>query len=226
MTRVDPAALRVYVLTSAAFGGRSHRDVAAAAIAGGATAVQLRAPELSDDELLEVAIELADRCREAGVLFVVNDRPDVAVASRAAGAHLGQRDDLGGARSSLGPDGVLGISVGSVEQTRVAVDRGADYVAVTVWGTATKPEAVPGGLGLVREIADASSVPVVGIGGIDATNAASVLASGAAGVAVISAVAAAPDPVEATRALAHALDLEPSGSRPGRRGEARGGMMT
>jgi thiamine-phosphate pyrophosphorylase len=208
MTLVDPRALRVYVLTSASFAGRSHLDVAAAAIAGGATAVQLRAPELPDDELLQVAIELAERCREAGVLFVVNDKPDVAVASGAGGAHVGQGDDLDGARASLGPDGVLGISVGSVEQTLAAVDRGADYVAATVWGTPTKPEATPGGLELVREIAGASTVPVVGIGGIDAANAASVLAAGATGVAMISAVAAAPDPVEATRAIARAVGID------------------
>jgi thiamine-phosphate pyrophosphorylase len=208
MTRVDPRALRVYVLTSASFAGRSHRDVAAAAIAGGATAIQLRAPELPDDELLQVAVDLAVRCREAGILFVVNDRPDVAVASGAGGAHVGQGDDLDGARASLGPDGVLGISVGSVEQTHAAVDRGADYVAVTVWGTPTKPEATPGGRELVRRIAGASPVPVVGIGGIDAANAASVLEAGAAGVAVISAVAAAPDPVEAARAIARAVGVD------------------
>ncbi len=208
MTQVDPRALRVYVLTSTAWGGRSHRDVAEAAIAGGATSVQLRAPDLMDDELLGLATELAARCREAGVLFVVNDRPDVALASGAGGAHVGQRDDLDGARALLGPEGVLGISVGSVEQTRVAVDRGADYVAVTVWTSPTKPEAIPGGLELVREIAGAAPVPVVGIGGIDATNAASVLAAGAAGVAVISAVAAAPDAVEATRQLVRAVGAD------------------
>jgi thiamine-phosphate pyrophosphorylase len=78
-------------------------------------------------------------------------------------------------------------------------------VAVTVRATPTKPEAEPGGLELVRRVADASPVPVVGIGGIDASNAADVITAGAAGVAVISAVAAADDPVEATRALAAAI---------------------
>jgi thiamine-phosphate pyrophosphorylase len=217
MTLVDPRALRVYVLTSASFAGRSHRVVAAAAIAGGATAIQLRAPELPDDELRPVAIDLAERCREADVLFIVNDRPDVAVASGADGVHVGQGDDLDGARASLGPDGVLGISVGSIEQAHAAVDRDADYVAVTVWGTPTKPEATPGGLELVREIAGASPIPVVGIGGIDAANAASVLAAGAAGVAMISAVAAAPDPVAATRSIARAVGIDDgtSGRRTG-----------
>jgi thiamine-phosphate pyrophosphorylase len=205
MTELDPRSLRVYVVTSSAFAHRSHRDVATAALEGGATAVQLRAPELGEDELLALASDLAERCAEAGVLFIVNDRPDVAVASRAGGAHLGQGDDLGDARSVLGPERVLGISVGSIEEMRDAVGRGADYVAVTVWATPTKPEAEPGGLELVRRVADASPVPVVGIGGIDASNAADVITAGAAGVAVISAVAAADDPVEATRALAAAI---------------------
>jgi thiamine-phosphate diphosphorylase len=208
MTELDPRSLRVYVLTSASFAGRSHREVAVAAIAGGATAIQLRAPELTDGQLLSLATELAERCSEAGILFIVNDRPDVAVRSDAAGAHVGRHDDVDGARATLGPGRVLGISVASVEETRAAVDRGADYVGVTVWATATKPQAAPGGLGLVREIAGASPVPVVGIGGIDAENAAQVIAAGAAGVAVISAVAASSDPVEATRELGHAVGLD------------------
>jgi thiamine-phosphate pyrophosphorylase len=205
MTELDPPSLRVYVVTSSAFGHRSHRDVATAALEGGATAVQLRGPELGDGELLELASDLAERCAEAGVLFIVNDRPDIAVASRAGGAHLGQGDDLDDARSVLGSERVLGISVGSIEEMRDAVGRGADYVAVTVWATPTKPEAEPGGLDLVRRVADASPLPVVGIGGIDESNAADVIAAGAAGVAVISAVASADDPVDATRALAAAV---------------------
>jgi thiamine-phosphate diphosphorylase len=205
MRELDPRSLRVYVITSASFGDRSHRDVAAAAIEGGATAIQLRAPELGDEELLALASDLAVRCAEADVLFIVNDLPEVAVASGARGAHVGQGDDLADARSVLGPDRVLGMSVGSLQELRAAVDRGADYVGVTVWATSTKPEAVPGGLELLRRIADASPVPVVGIGGIHVANAAQVIAAGAAGIAVISAVAAADDPVAATRALASAV---------------------
>ena len=205
MTVFDPGTLRVYVVTSGAFAGRSHAAVALAAIDGGATAVQLRAPELDDDELLTVARELAPRCAAAGVLFVVNDRPAVAVLSSADGAHVGQGDDRENARATLGPDRVLGISVTSASEARAAVDRGADYLGVTVWATPTKPEAPPGGIELVREVAGIVAVPVVGIGGIDPSNAADVIAAGAAGVAVISAVAAAPDPVAATRDLARAV---------------------
>jgi thiamine-phosphate pyrophosphorylase len=206
MAGVDPRALRVYVVTSARFAGRSHRDVAMAALDGGAGAIQLRAPELPDDELIRLGSELARACLDANVLFVVNDRPDVAVTVGAGGAHVGRDDDPSAARRWLGSDRVLGMSVDAAPRAREAEDRGADYLGVTVWATPTKPEATPGGLALVRTISAGSRLPVVGIGGIDAANAASVVGAGAVGVAVISAVAAAPDPIEATRELVRVVD--------------------
>jgi thiamine-phosphate pyrophosphorylase len=208
MKELAQGSLRVCVVTSASFGGRTHRDVAAAAIEGGATAIQLRAPELTDDALLALAGDLATRCAAAGVLFVVNDRPRVAVASDARGAHVGQGDDLEGARTTLGPDRVLGISVTTLAEARAAVELGADYLGVTVWATATKPEATPGGLELVRDVVESCPIPAVGIGGIHAGNAAAVIAAGASGVAVVSAVAGAPDPVEATRRLVRAVGVD------------------
>jgi thiamine-phosphate pyrophosphorylase len=204
---VDPAALGVYVVTSAAFGPRrDHGVVARAAIEGGATAVQLRAPDVDDDRLLPLASELAAACREAGVLFVVNDRLQVALDSGAAGVHLGQRDDPGNARPRLGAGRVLGISVEGVGEALSAERTGADYLGVTVWTTPTKPEAHALGLEGLAEVVAAVAIPVVGIGGISASNARLVLEAGAAGVAVISAVAAAPDPVAATRTLARLVE--------------------
>jgi thiamine-phosphate pyrophosphorylase len=201
MDRRSPR-LGVYVLTSSgSVPGRGHREVALAAIEGGADAVQLRAPERDDDELLPLAAALAGACRDAGVLFVVNDRLDVAVRSGACGVHLGQGDELAGARERLGPGAVLGVSVATPDQTRAAEAAGADYLGVTVWATPTKPEAEPRGLEGLRAIVAATSLPVVGIGGIDASNAGRVLDAGAVGVAVVSAVGAAPDPVAATREL-------------------------
>lgn len=198
----DPRSLRLYVVTSSGLvPGRDHVDVALAAIDGGATAVQLRAPELGRAELLAVAEELAERSRDAGVLFVVNDRVDVAVAVD-AGAHVGQGDDPKAARSLLGPGRPLGISVASVEQALAAQADGADYLGVTVWATPTKPEAEPRGIHGLRAVVDATSLPVVAIGGIDAGNAGEVIEAGASGVAVVSAVGAAADPVAATRELA------------------------
>jgi thiamine-phosphate pyrophosphorylase len=194
--------LGVYVVTAAGLvTGRGHAEVAAGAIEGGANALQLRAPEHRDEELLPLARELADRCRERGVLFIVDNRVELALACGAAGVHLGQGDPWPQARARLGPDLVLGVSVEDQEQASAAEAAGADYVGVTVFATATKPEAVPHGLGRVREISGATRLPVVGIGGINAANAREVLEAGAAGVAVVSAVAAAPDPAAATREL-------------------------
>jgi len=198
--------LGVYVVTAAGMvPGRGHAEVVIAAIEGGANAVQLRAPEHRDEELLPLAQELADRSRERGVLFIVDDRIELALACGAAGVHLGQGDPWQEARARLGPDLVLGVSVEDAAQASAAEAAGADYLGVTVFATRTKPDAVPGGLERVRDISAATPLPVVGIGGIDASNARQVLDAGAAGVAVISAVAAAPDPAAATRALVAAV---------------------
>jgi thiamine-phosphate pyrophosphorylase len=199
---LDPRSLGVYVVTSSGFvPGRSHRDVALAAIEGGATAIQLRAPELQDHELLPLAGELLGRCRDAGVLFVVNDRIAVAAAV-GAGAHVGRADGAERARATLGPEAVLGISVTTVVDALEAARLGADYLGLTVWATPTKPDAQPQGLHGLRAVVDAVALPVVAIGGVDAGNARAVLDAGASGIAVVSAVGAAEDPVAATARLA------------------------
>ncbi len=207
---LDPRSLGLYVLTSSGYvPGRGHLDVGLAAIEGGATAIQLRAPSLGDADLLPIATELANRCREARVLFLVNDRVEVAIASGADGAHVGQDDDPTAAREVLGPERVLGVSVLAPEEAETAAAAGADYLGVTIWATPTKPEAVPVDLDGLRSIVRATRLPVVGIGGIHIGNVHDVLAAGAAGVAVVSAVGAAPDPVAATArfaAVVHAFD--------------------
>ena len=207
MVRLEPRALDLYVVTTGTLvTGRAHGEIATAAGAGGATAVQLRAPELPDDRLLPLAAALARTCGEAGVLFFVNDRVEVSIRCDAAGAHVGQDEDLDAARSRLGPERILGVSVGDAEEARAAEAAGADYLGVTVWETPTKPDAVAAGLDGLRAVADASTLPVVGIGGIDVRNAREVLAAGAAGVAVIGAVATAADPTEAVRELRALVD--------------------
>jgi thiamine-phosphate pyrophosphorylase len=213
---IDPERFRVYVVTSSAFRGRWHTEIAEAAIVGGATALQLRAPEVGAEPLRVIASDLRARTRGTGIAFIVNDRADVAVAVDADGPHVGQGDSATAARSELGPGRILGISVPDVAQARRATSLGADYLGVTVWLTPTKPEAGSAGLEGLRQIAESTPLPVVGIGGIDASNAGDVIRAGAAGVAVISAVAGADDPVAATRdlraAVRAALD-ERGGSR-------------
>jgi len=202
MGAIDPERLRVHVITTSGLvPGRGHLEVAKAAAEGGADVVQLRAPELSDRELLSVARKIVRSCRRADVLFLVNNRIDIAIAAGAGGAHVGQGDHPETARERLGPRGVLGISVATPEQAHAAEKAGADYVGVTVFATPTKPEAVPIGLDGLRSIVEATSLPVVGVGGIDPSNARKVLAAGATGVAVVSAVGMTSDPVAATRRL-------------------------
>jgi thiamine-phosphate pyrophosphorylase len=207
MARLDPRTLRLYVVTSGtSAAGRTHRAVASAAVRGGATAVQLRGPELGDDELMPLAASLIETCAEAGVPLLVNDRIEVAVSVGAAGAHVGQEDDPATARGRLGSDRILGVSVRNAEDVWVAEMAGADYLGVTVWATDTKPGAVPVGLEGIRDVAAATALPVVGIGGIHAGNAREVLEAGAAGIAVIGAVAEAEDPVGAVRELRAMVD--------------------
>ncbi len=201
--------LRVYVITDRSFRGRSHQEVAEAALAGGATVLQLRDKEATGRQLLLLARQLVERARRAGVPVLVNDRVDVALAAGADGAHVGDEDlPVAEARRLLGSGRILGASAGTVEDAVRAEREGADYLGVgPVFPTGTKPDAGAAiGLEGLRRIAGAVRIPVVGIGGITAENAAAVVGAGAAGVAVISAVAAADDMVQATRRLREAVD--------------------
>jgi thiamine-phosphate pyrophosphorylase len=195
----------VVITSSGAVTGRGHREVAEAAIVGGAGTVQLRAPEMPDENLLPLAFVLADRCSQGNVMLIVNNQLEVAVTSGADGAHVGQADGDQEARELLGAEPILGVSVRGPADVADAEAAGADYLGVTVWRTPTKPEAKPAGLEGLRATASATHLPVVGIGGIDAGNAAKVIEAGAAGVAVVSSVGEASDPVSATRELVLAV---------------------
>lgn len=185
-------------------GGRSLLAVVESALRGGVNVVQYREKEAGTRRMVEEAGALNELCRRYGVLFVVNDRVDVALAVRAPGVHLGQEDmPLAAARELLGPGVIIGVSASSVREAVEAEDQGADYIgASAVFATPTKKEAPALGLSGVAGICRAVSVPVVGIGGLHTGNAALVMATGAGGVAVVSAVMAAADPEKAARSLA------------------------
>lgn len=180
-------------------------EIVAAAIDGGMTAVQLRAKGWTDRRALEAAIRLKTLCRERDVMFLVNDRVDIALASGADGVHLGVDDlPVATARELLGRGAVIGYSPESEGDRADALLAGADYLGVgPVFGTATKADAGPAlGLPDFRRIVKNVDVPVIGIGGIDQRNARSVIEAGAAGVAVVSAVFFAEQPEAAARELA------------------------
>jgi thiamine-phosphate pyrophosphorylase len=139
-----------------------------------------------------------------GALLIVNDRLDIAVASGADGAHLGQDDvPVKEARKMAPQNFIIGASVGNIDEALAAEQDGADYVALSpIFSTPSKSDAGPGhGLGVLADIRRSVRVPVIAIGGITPANAASVIKAGADGVAVISAVIGQTDVERAAREL-------------------------
>ena len=198
-------ALRVYVLTDQILAaGREVEPIVAAAITGGATAIQFRWKLGPLPEALRAGRALRELCRDTGVLFVVNDRVDLALALGADGVHLGVEDlPVATARALIGDRMIIGYSPETPADAVSAEPSGADYLGVgPIFGTTTKADAGNAvGPGHLAEIVRAVSIPVVGIGGITADNAPAVVTAGATGVAVISAVVGARD----VQAAAHAL---------------------
>ncbi|GAB6036769.1 thiamine phosphate synthase [Fundidesulfovibrio butyratiphilus] len=201
--------LGVYLVTDQALClGRPLEDVVRAAASGGATMVQLREKALATRPFVEMARALVAMLRPLGVPLLVNDRLDVALACGADGLHVGQDDlDPLTARELLGPEAILGLSVSTLEETVAARDMPVDYLgAGPVYPTATKADAkaVFGPRGLA-EIVAATHLPVVAIGGCQASNAARAVEAGAMGVAVVSAICSAKDPALASREIALAV---------------------
>jgi thiamine-phosphate diphosphorylase len=194
----------LYVITDAEPGARSHLEVARAALAGGADALQLRDKSATAQNLCLLASEIQPMARKFGAVFLVNDRVDVALVTGADGAHVSP-DDLPTreARKLLPAPGILGISAGTLEEAKRAAREGADYIGVgPVFASPSKADAgAPIGPEGLAKIARAVSIPVVGVGGITLENVAQVIEAGASGAAVISAVVKAADMTQAARAL-------------------------
>jgi len=186
------------------YGSRSAYDIAAEAIEGGIEVLQIREKELPVDQFIEKAKPIRNLCREKGVTFIVNDFLDLALELDADGLHVGQ-DDLAGneARKSLGEDKLIGISASSMEEAKIALENGADYLGVgAIYPTSTKLDAgqavTPA---LIQQIRTITSIPIVGIGGIGHGNAGPVISAGGNAVAVVSAICHADNPTLATKSL-------------------------
>ncbi len=187
---------------------REMLQVIRRALEGGTSILQLRDKTADDASLLRQGQALQELCREFGVPFIMNDRPDLAAKLGADGVHVGQKDlNLAQTRHIVGPQAIIGVSVSTVEEAVEAAKGGADYLGISpVFTTPTKtdtPQAT--GLSGLRAIRQAVSLPLVAIGGVDARNAAEVLAAGADGLAVIRAILGADDPRQAARELADLL---------------------
>ena len=199
---------RLYLLLSGSTCAAALDYVIAEAAAGGVDMVQLREKELPDRELLERARQVRRWTREAGVLFIVNDRPDIARLADADGVHLGHNDlSVHAARRIIGPDALIGVSTHSIEQVRQAIRDGANYLGVgPVFPSRTKSFGEFPGLELGRQAAAETTLPWFALGGITAENVADVVSAGAKRVAVSSAICAADEPRAAAVAINSKLD--------------------
>lgn len=188
--------LCLYAVTDGRWAGRySLLEQAEQALSGGATCIQLREKELEDDAFLRRAKQMRALCSRFGVPLIINDRLDIALACGADGVHLGQ-DDMtpGQARRHGGRDLIIGVTAKTIPQALVAQDAGADYLGSgAIFGTTTKPGALPMTREALAGIAGAVSIPVVAIGGINRGNLPLLSGLGVCGAAVASGVFAAQD---------------------------------
>jgi thiamine-phosphate pyrophosphorylase len=189
-------------------------DLARAVAAGGATLVQLRDKKSDTRAMVEQAGAIKAILAPFNIVFVVNDRIDVALAARADGVHIGP-DDMTpeDARQLLGQDAIIGVSIKTVAAAEAAPVGLIDYAGVGgVYATLSKEQKTPpiGIDGFARVVGAlhrrAPALPIVGIAGIDAGNAGAVMGAGADGVAVISALSGSRDAAAAARTLREVVD--------------------
>ena len=183
--------------------GQSLLSVCEDVLANGATFLQIREKDLDVNAFEVEAAKLKVLCARYQVPYVVNDSVEIALAIDADGVHVGQSDIKGrDIRGIIGPEKILGISAGTVEEAVAAQNAGADYIGVgAVFGTSTKKNARNLTVERLKEISSAVSIPVVAIGGINSKNLMELCGSGVDGVAVVSAIFAAEAPGKATAQL-------------------------
>jgi thiamine-phosphate pyrophosphorylase len=198
-------AARLYFVVEAAASDRMLHD----ALSGGVDVLQLRDHEAGDDVLLDAAERFRAAADDHDALFVMNDRPDLALAAGADGVHVGQDDlPVEDVRRLVGPDVIIGLSTHSPEQLAAGLESEADYLSVgPVWETPTKEGRPAAGIDYVRHAAaTAESKPWFAIGGIDASNIGEVVAAGATRAVVVRAIRDAGDPRAAAAELRSALE--------------------
>ncbi|MBN2186860.1 MAG: thiamine phosphate synthase [Dehalococcoidia bacterium] len=197
------------ILDRQVLAGRNELDVASQIISGGARIIQLRDKQGSKAELLPIAQKLRNLCVESGVLFIINDHLDLALAVDADGLHIGQRDlPLPYIRKELPIDRIVGCSINTVSQAIQAQNEGADYIAVgSIFPTTTKNEATLVGIDRLKEVKQAVSLPLVAIGGINQNNIDQVLPAGADSIAVANAILRSEDITGAVQQLISKIEL-------------------
>ncbi len=173
------------------------------AIKGGATFVQIREKNLTEEKFYEEAVQLKELCEKYKIPFVVNDNVPLAKKINADGVHVGQNDmNVLEARKLLGGQKIIGVSAQTVEEAVLAEKQGADYLGVgAVFPTGSKDDAVEVPLETLKKICAAVKIPVVAIGGISKENVSELKGSGICGISVISAIFAQKDIISAAKDL-------------------------
>lgn len=183
---------------------KSLEEAVEKAILGGATIIQLREKNISDDEYIKRAESIKSVCDKYNIPLIINDNVDVALKVKAAGVHVGQGDtSVSKARSILGKDYIIGATAHNLEEAKIAQTCGADYLGVgAAFGSSTKKDAKPlTSLETYKEITSNISIPIVAIGGINDSNMDLLTGSGIAGVAIISGIFSALDIEKQTNIL-------------------------
>jgi thiamine-phosphate pyrophosphorylase len=201
---------RLYLVSPARIHTGDLTDVVAELAGAGVDVIQLREKEMEAADLIRVGEPIRDACRAAGIPFLVNDRPDVALALEADGVHLGQNDlSAAVARRILGAR-IVGTSTHAPEEIDDSTEERPDYIAVgPVYETPTKPGREAVGRDLVAYAARHARLPWFAIGGIDEATLPEVMAAGARRVVVVRAITEASDPVAAAARLRKVLDNPP-----------------
>ena len=191
-------------------------DFVAACIAGGVDVVQLREKQLEARPLLARARVVGEVCRDLGVPFVLNDRPDLALEAGADGVHVGQDDAPAAlARRILGPDAIVGLSTHSPQDLEAAAAEDVTYISAgPVEATPTKPGRAGTGVGYVSLASARSTVPVFVTGGVTPETVPRLAAAGVRHFVVVRYLTQAPDAIRAARALRHAIDRALSSEPP------------
>ncbi|HCW69357.1 MAG TPA: thiamine phosphate synthase [Thalassospira lucentensis] len=198
---------------------RTHSmvETTMAAIAGGATIVQLRDKKVGTEGLIRIGRELMDAMAGTGVPLIVNDDIDAAIAIGADGLHVGQ-DDISArtARERLGRDKIIGLSIENEAVARKVDPSIVDYVGVgPIFATATKPDHKPAiGFDGLAQLIKIAKLPSVAIGGLKRDHVDRVFAAGADGLAVVSAICGQPDPEAAAHKIATAIMTTKSAFAP------------
>lgn len=202
--------VRLYVIVDGRSSLAEFKTLIGDLVAGGAGAIQLRDKQLDDRTLLDRAGQLRELTRCTSTLFIMNDRPDLAVLARADGVHVGQKElAVREVRAIVGASAVIGVSTHNIEQARQAVMDGANYIGVgPTFSSKTKQFDEFAGTELLSQVADNVSLPAFAIGGICADNLPDVLATGMVRIAVSSAVTNAESPRTAVEQFIGTMEAE------------------